>query len=963
MVSVDNFHFPYDDALETRQLLLQRCSQYDFVKFDSNIFNSNLSIIHLNIRSAVSKMDEFSIWLLSLQHKPNILCFTETWYLRDTLPYQLHGYTVFNVPRQSGVGGGLCMYVNDTYRTSVLNTSIVCSTFEFTCIQFVLNGLHTIVCCIYKPPSTNATDFLAELATLLSFFQNNHPFANIVLTGDFNTDIKNKNNTDFTNLLLSSNLYPTIFFPTRVTNQSSTIIDNCFTNTQLDWKSGVLNCSLSDHYMIFLCINFPNIKVQKEKEYMHKQVDMFAFTKDVANLSWDFITDTSLVDSDCEKFILLLMNSLSKSTYTITSKIRFKMPWMTIGLHCSSLRKHELFKKAQCGEIPLSIYKNYRNKFTQCVRARKKQYYYDLCEQNKHNSRKIWQHVNSLLGQNHQSSENLVNCHDLNVINKFFSNLGPTTVADLPTSRCNYRDFITPVINSFVLSTVTSAELLNIINRLPNKCSCGFDGLNSYHLKSVAIHIANPLLQIVNKSFNNGIFPNVLKIARVTPVHKGGNSDQLINFRPISVLPTLSKIFERLIYNRLESFITKFHILSDYQFGFRKGHNTEMAVINAINYINKSIDSKVPVLALYIDISKAFDSLDHSILLEKMHLLGFRGTIHKLISSYLKSRYQYVESSGVKSNLCTLTKGVPQGSILGPLIFLLYINDLASLSPDLYFSLFADDTTIITADKSLTYTTQVVADRLTCVFDWFLANKLSVNVKKTHCMFFGLKKCVFYDKVTVNEHVINCVPNTKFLGLYIDNELTWGTHIENVCSQLSKTLGLIRVASHVLPNYVLRNLYYAYFASRLCYGICLWGNTFTTYLQPIRTLQNRCIRLISNADNLAHVPFIAKYLNLLMFDDLYYFHTAIFMYKVFHDLHPAVISHLFTKLSSMSNSIVTRHTMHDFFLPQVRLCVCKKFITYSGVDVWFKLDPDVKACTCLQKFKLSLLSMLLSKYV
>ena len=786
-----------------------------------------------------------------------------------------------------------------------------------------------------------------------------HSNAEFVFTGDYNIDLFSSKSDDFTNVLLSANLYPTIFLPTRVTKHSSTLIDNFFTNTQLSWNSGVFNSDLSDHFMIFLCIHITNLETNKSKSFLNKQVNMSGFVHDVSCLSWDFITDASSVDSDCEHLTSLLSSCLLKNTNASLITFNPKSPWMTPGLYQSCIHKHKLYKQAIKGEIPMHNYNAYRNRLTHSIRLRKAQFYEELSQRNKTNAKSLWQHIKSLLGHC-QPSISTASFVDSNVINDFFSNLGPSTVANLPSTNTSYTDFIKPMLHSFVLSNVTLNELINTINDLNSKKSCGFDGLTSNHIKSISHIIVHPLLKLINKSFTIGIFPSVLKIARVIPIHKGGDLNELINYRPISILPTVSKIFERLIHIRLESFINKYHILSDSQHGFRKGYNTETALISTINYISKSLDNKTPLVALYVDIAKAFDSLDHQILLDKLHLLGFRGIIHKWLTSYLANRFQYTELSGCRSNLRLLSKGVPQGSILGPLLFLIYINDITTVSDLLHFTLFADDTTILAADKSLLESLNPVTDRLSIIFNWFLSNRLCINVKKTQCMFFGFDKQRLCNNILVHQCVINRVSHTKFLGVHIDDKLSWSYQIDYVCNQLSKSLGMLKVASHVFPSDVLRKLYYAYFLCHLSYGLTVWGNTYTSYLHPLKILHNRCIRLLSFANPYAHVAPLAKHLHILIFDDLYYYNVAIFMYKVFNNSCPSVISELFTR--RLTQSHVTRHTEHSFFLPRVNLDLCKKLVTFAGVNIWSHLSVNTKSQSNINRFKQCLLAELMQKY-
>lgn len=274
----------------------------------------------------------------------------------------------------------------------------------------------------------------------------------------------------------------------------------------------------------------------------------------------------------------------------------------------------------------------------------------DICTQNVKNTKVVWEHLNQLIGRKAKEN-NLPSTLNSNEINKFFTNLGSSTVENLAPPKYHYRLHLKHQLNSFSISEVTMQELSNCLNSFPSKTSSGFDGMSMKLLKLAFPYLANCLLSLINKSFKNGCFPDKLKIAKVIPIFKGGSPDNLINFRPISILPAISKLFERLMYNRMLSFINKYELLSSSQFGFRKNCNTELAMLRTLDFITSSLNAGTPSIGLFVDISKAFDSINHAILLDKLLCLGFRGVVYSWLSSYLSQRFQYVEVNGVKSSL------------------------------------------------------------------------------------------------------------------------------------------------------------------------------------------------------------------------------------------------------------------------------------------------------------------------
>ena len=371
-------------------------------------------------------------------------------------------------------------------------------------------------------------------------------------------------------------------------------------------------------------------------------------------------------------------------------------------------------------------------------------------------------------------------------------------------------------------------------------------------MKAVSKHIVKPLTHVYNLSFVTGIVPSELKKAVVTPIFKSNDKKSFSNYRPISVLPCFSKILEKLMYKRVVKFLDKHSILSENQYGFRKKRSTNLAIMELVTKISKAIDDKEYTMGVFLDLSKAFDTVNHNILLYKLEHFGIRGVVLEWFKNYLSNREQIVKYKLTVSNGLTIKCGVPQGSVLGPLLFLIYVNDITKSSQILSFILFADDTNL------------------------FFSHKDPETLYKT-----------------MNQEPINQVNYTKFLGLYIDEELTWKYHINHVTMKVAKMTGIMAKARHFLPLKTLLTLYNTMIYPYLTYCNIIWASTYPTRLKPILRIQKKFIRIITFANYTEKSGPLFKSLKILKIFELNTYLTAVFMYSYNHDKLPAFFDNFF----------------------------------------------------------------------
>ena len=532
--------------------------------------------------------------------------------------------------------------------------------------------------------------------------------------------------------------------------------------------------------------------------------------------------------------------------------------WMTFGLAKSCKIKSELFKDYKNLKTIEAKAKfiEYRNKLQKLLNKAEKDYYSKKLHDCHGDQKRSWKIINSLLNKNNEKSppsyefncENII-ISDCKLIadkfNNYFVNIGKTLAEKIQPSKKTYKEYMCNLpsnINSCGFDLTSNFEIINVTKNLKNCDSSGFDEIPTKVIKATIECIAEPLAAIINLAISSGIFPEKMKIAKVCPIFKSGNKGEVTNYRPISILTNFSKIFEKIIANRLISFIDKHKIISSAQFGFRKKHSTYMALMKLYDKVSQAIDNNEFCIGIFIDLSKAFDTLNHEILLKKLEFYGVRGLPNNLLRNYLTNRQQYVQFSNRTSEMNTISCGVPQGSILGPLLFLLYVNDMPLVCKQLLFILFADDTNILYSNSNIIQLMNTVNTELTILSDWFMANMLSLNVQKTSFMMFGFKnfpKGINFN-IKIDNEMISRVEFTKFLGVIIDHKFTWQRHINFIAIKISKALSVLSRLKHKLPKNCLLSLYYSLVYPHFNYCIIIWGCASKTHMNKLLVLQKRC---------------------------------------------------------------------------------------------------------------------------
>ena len=797
----------------------------------------------------------------------------------------------------------------------------------------------------------------------------------VIILGDINIDflryVTHQSTERYLDMLYTNNFIPIITKPTRITDHTKTLIDHIYINKSIcQAKSGIAVFDISDHLPVFSIINAPCKRMNEKRFYRdYKSFNKDEYIRDLSEIDWhEKLRELGNNLHQATKNIIDTLEEVTRTHAPIKEVPRSKLkqidkPWITNGILKSIKVKQRMYRSHFFSNDVRKVaqYKQYANKLNKIKAISKTKYYNNQFEKYKTNLKATWKLIGNLIKRQPKgqlSPSRLIrngivytDKHDIaNQFNQHFVNVGINLANKLNTSSTNPTAYIrnSPV-SSFVMSNVTESQVRQLFLSLDgNKSS---NSIPNTIIKISSSIMAPIFTSIYNESINTGVVPNVLKISRITPIYKNGLETDPNNFRPISILSPFAKVLERLIYNQLECFLTKNKLIFDYQFGFRKGHSTEQAILEITDRLKSEIDNKKITCGLFLDFSKAFDTVDYEILLAKLYKYGIRGTPLTWFSNYLNNRQQYVKIGNTESDYLTMTCGVPQGSTLGPLLFILYINDMPNCSNKLSFRIFADDSNVFYSSTSIDDVERVMNEELNHIFQYCDANKLSVNINKTNFMVITSNKRRVREIQLIRN--IKQKNHIKYLGIYIDKNLSWDQQISHVNNKLAKNTGIINKLRYYVDLRMLKQLYFTLIYPYINYGLMSWGNAYTSKLKKLRSCQNKCIRSIFFADKRENATPYYSLLGILKLDSVFKLKLALFTYKVLNekDKLPIIFSDTIT-LASSRHSYNTRFAAQcNFSRPNARTNYGTQTFLFASSKIWETVDNKIKQSKSISVFK------------
>lgn len=838
--------------------------------------SNNLNVICQNIRSIGCNMPQFQVLLAQFKVEFDILILTECWLNKTNNPPSLDDYTYFQTNEHKSQNEGVVIYIKNHLESTIYEPSYS----DSNCLVVKL-GRETAIIAVYRPPSLNIDNFIETTdAVLLSLAS----YKNIILMGDINISIKEYNNDsrshEYLNLMASHGLLPAHLLPTREQN----CLDHVMIKSGLKSSTYVVTTTITDHFTI--CLSTA-LKLQKHHHNITKQITNYAAVlKDLENTNFNDIYNCTNVDNALNILIKILQHSIkiNSNLRTVSHRKVILKPWITPGLlRCIRHRDrlHMSVRKSPKDDKLKLIYSRYRNFCNMILHKVKNSYDKSELQKVSKDPKKTWKIIKKLTCINKQRETNeplLKQCEtpqlSVEYTNSFFATVGQKLADQCPEVVNQVTYLQESTLNSFVLLETDNAEVFSVITNLKDDCAIGFDGISPKLLKICRYVLTPVITYICNLSFKTGTFPRHFKTALIHPIFKSGDRDSVNNYRPISVLPAMSKILEKLINNRLIAYLDKNKLISSNQFGFTRGKCTEDALRTFTEYVVTALDSNFKCIGVFLDLAKAFDTVSIPILLDKIELMGIRGNSLELFRSYLKNRSQRVKIGSHVSADSPIAFGVPQGSIVGPTLFLMYINQLCNLKlKNAHIVTFADDTAIIFHEQNWIDTIKTTESGLTNVINWLNTNKLTINISKTKYLTFSINQLgqPTYNETSVRVHTCSLTKTThcqcpnlekvdciKYLGVWVDQNLNWHKHVDLLTNRVRKLMPVFKKLRHIEDMALIKMVYYSLCQSIVDYCIAVWGGTHKNNIIKLERAQRAVLKVATSKPRLHPTTLLYK---------------------------------------------------------------------------------------------------------
>ena len=977
---------PLDDPAYDLELV--KISKLNFNPYSpANIINNHLEKFkdkfifgHINTRSLNKNHTELK-QVLDRTFFDAFSC-TESWLTKNTPKdrYRMDGYNIIRADRKNKRGGGVCLYLKMQYKFKVIKIPNMCEMPEMLWVEVSVGQCKVAIGTLYKPPKIPCSAFRAAYDSLIYIYSK---YEHTILAGDFNINMLNSDSYE-SRVLTDSIIEPfslkqMVTSPTRITEKSKTLIDLILvTQPKNILFTGVCDAAgVSDHCLTYCAYNIKRVKF---KPYTVRRRDFRNFDRDGFNNAMELepFENILCVDSVDDKVSILessinnvLDNFAPYKSFVVTNKSA--TPWITDEI-LEKMNERDGCKEEfnKTGDTDYwEAYKYLRNKVTSMMRASQKKVFNDSINGNISNSKDFYDSARKLsVIPNKKSKPNFNFSAD--ALNRAFTANNNKELDDnfINSRITNLYNRTSPCIHKFSFHSISEEEVIKIVKSIKSKSS-GIDGINISTILLFLSRISTVLTHIINISFELNSFPERWKKALITPIPKCEIPLLESDFRPISLLPTFSKILEKSANIQIVAYLLKHDLLDPYQSAYRKNHSTFTALLKITDDILDSIDDSDVTLMIFLDFSKAFDTVNHRILIEKLKILGFQNNTCEWINSYLSNRYQRVVVGEDASDWIHIINGVPQGSILGPLLFTILVSDMRCHIWDGTYHQYADDTDLLfeTSVELVNDTIAKANNVLEKINTYCRDNFLTLNAGKTKFMFFGsrpaLKKLdgIVLNDLKIENEILERVKVAKNLGVSFDELLSWRKHINlNISKAVGSFINLSRFKRFLnTKSKVL--LCDSIILSRFNYCDAVYQNIDICLQKKVQKIQDMCCRFIFNVKKFDHCNYeeMRKKLGWLSMKQRRELHSLTMMYKILHGLAPNYLQDLFTYQKDIHN-LNTRGSQNDniWIDKSIKSKIHRDSFKYHTACQYNELPKNIRDCKSVNSFKLNLTKLLKS---
>nr|CAH7760650.1 unnamed protein product [Callosobruchus chinensis] len=882
----------------------------------------------------------------------------------------LDGFSLHRKDRD-GRGGGICLYVKDTLACENIDLSNYITDNPLVVEQYwmtiKLNSITIALGVLYRPPKANVNNAVQLLDPLLSNFS--VMYDHVVVLGDVNVNLLNPDN-NISQCFQSYDLQQLINEPTRITQNSETLLDPIFVSfPELCNKAGTLNVNLMTDHLLVYCEAFFEKPRSKQKFVTIRDFKNFNyanFTSDLHNVDWHRIVQIKNIDDKVEFLSNNILSVFDRNAPVRTVRVsKPYAPWLTSNLKMifhqrdSALRSYKANKTVENWRS----YKALRNFALACMRQEKAAHLEHVCGEN--NSSKLYKTLKGMNIQKKTSADIPPHLRNPSAINHYFLSVYKDNNNKCKNEIEYFNNHKLGGFEPFYFNMTDEQEILSVLKQIKSN-ACGSDGITVEMLKLSFPVIGKYITHLLNICIEKNYFPLCWKEAIVIPIPKTNDPKDFSDLRPISLLPVMAKIIEKIVYKQLKNHFFNNNIIPSFQSGFREGCSTTTALLQVSDEIIRGLDKNQASALVLLDFSKAFDTINHSLLLAKCRYYGLHDTAIQFLSNYLNNRKQKVSLDHVASKLEPVISGVPQGSTLGPLLFLIYVSDLGKAVANSKIIQYADDTQLYVSFEPQNYAS-VVTDLnkdISSIVNYAEKNSLKLNANKSQALLFSSRNC--YKRIQDNSQIlvkdtpISILEHAKNLGVIFDKDLRFRQHISVVVKNCFAVLKLL-LANRSVMSYKLKKLICeSLVISKLTYCLILYYPCLDqATASRLQMVQNTCCRLVTNLRKFDHISSSFRNLKWLNIEELYTYHMACFVQRLIENKNP---SYLYHKLVFRAD-VRQRNLRHPFMLtmPQHKTSLFKRCFSYNCVKLFNSLPESLKNLHS-KKFKRAVKEFLLSRH-